>query len=282
MSAKVIDGKKIAEEIKLEVKIKIKNLKGRKPKLAVILVGDDPASKVYVSGKEKDCNQVGIINETIIYDSDINENELISKIKELNQDSEVDGILVQLPLPKHINTQKVINTIDPNKDVDGFHPMNLGGLISDSDCFIPCTPKGVMKVLDSIGMNDLSGKKALMVGRSNIVGKPLAQLLIKHNATVTIAHSKTASLIEELKDQDIVIVAIGKEKYIKADWLKPGCVVIDVGINRMDNGKLCGDVDFDSCCEVASYITPVPKGVGPLTRAMLMENTLEAYMKREK
>lgn len=275
----IIYGNIISDEIKENIKnfieMSVKN-GNRQPHLVVIMVGDNQASKVYVSGKNKDCMQVGIKNTTLYYD-DISEEDLISKIKELNEDKTVDGILIQLPLPSHINKDHIFNILNPQKDVDGFTPLNVGKLYLGQDTFVPCTPKGIIKILECIGYYDLSGKKAVVIGRSNIVGKPIAQLLLNKNATVTICHSKTQNIIEQVRQADVVVSAMGNAKLIKKDWLKENSIVIDVGINRDENNKLCGDVDLEDVIDKVKYITPVPKGVGLLTRAMLLENTTIAY-----
>lgn len=275
----IVYGNIISDEIKENIKnfieMSVKN-GNRQPHLVVIMVGDNQASKVYVSGKNKDCMQVGIKNTTLYYD-DISEEDLISKIKELNDDKTVDGILIQLPLPSHINKDHIFNILNPQKDVDGFTPLNVGKLYLGQDTFVPCTPKGIIKILEYIGYYDLSGKKAVVIGRSNIVGKPIAQLLLNKNATVTICHSKTQNIIEQVRQADIVVSAMGNAKLIKKDWLKENSIVIDVGINRDENNKLCGDVDLEDVIDKVKYITPVPKGVGLLTRAMLLENTIIAY-----
>lgn len=275
----IVYGNIISDEIKENIKnfieMSVKN-GNRQPHLVVIMVGDNQASKVYVSGKNKDCMQVGIKNTTLYYD-DISEEDLISKIKELNNDKTVDGILIQLPLPSHINKDHIFNILNPQKDVDGFTPLNVGKLYLGQDTFVPCTPKGIIKILEYIGYYDLSGKKAVVIGRSNIVGKPIAQLLLNKNATVTICHSKTQNIIEQVRQADIVVSAMGNAKLIKKDWLKENSIVIDVGINRDENNKLCGDVDLEDVIDKVKYITPVPKGVGLLTRAMLLENTIIAY-----
>lgn len=278
----VVDVKKIVKNIKDNLKNRVILLSGKRlPKLVVILVGDNPASEKYVKGKEKDCAEVGFLTETIRLSEKIEEKALLKKVEELNEDINVDGILVQLPLPNHIDEQKVIKKIKPDKDVDGFHPLNIGNLVLGLDGFIPCTPNGVIKILEEIGLDDLSGKKVLLVGRSNIVGKPLAHLLLKKHATLTIAHSRTDNLAKELKQADIVILAVGKAKLVTGDMLKKDAILIDVGININDDGKLCGDADFDSCSKVCTFITPVPGGVGLMTRAMLLENTWQAFIKHE-
>lgn len=282
---KVVYGSEIAQSIKEDLKSKMDELKRtnqRLPHLVVVFVGNDVGSTSYVKGKEKACIAIGMENTTIRYDESISEEELLNKIDELNKDDTVDGILVQLPLPKHINENKVLFHIDPSKDVDGFHPYNIGKMLIGEDTFLPCTPKGIIRILETIGYDDLSGKRAVVVGRSNIVGKPIAQLLLNKNATVTITHSKTVDVEKVCAEADIVIAAVGQPKLIKKSWLKKDAVVIDVGVNRGEDNKLCGDVDFDDCLDTVKYITPVPKGVGPMTIAMLLENTLESYYKRER
>lgn len=282
---KVVYGSEIAQSIKDDLKSKMDELKlanQRLPHLVVVFVGNDVGSTSYVKGKEKACIAIGMENTTVRYDESISEEELLNKIDELNKDDTVDGILVQLPLPKHINENKVLFHIDPSKDVDGFHPYNIGKMLIGEDTFLPCTPKGIIRILETIGYDDLSGKRAVVVGRSNIVGKPIAQLLLNKNATVTITHSKTVDVEKVCAEADIVIAAVGQPKLIKKSWLKKDAVVIDVGVNRGEDNKLCGDVDFDDCLDTVKYITPVPKGVGPMTIAMLLENTLESYYKRER
>lgn len=283
--AEIVYGSEIAADIKADVKKQIEALKveqKRLPKLAVILIGDHAASLSYVKGKEKACHEVGMENELIALPASTSEEELLTLIAKLNHDDTVDGILVQLPLPKHIDENHVIYAIAPDKDVDGFHPYNIGRMMMGKPTFLPCTPKGIMEVLKRISLTDLSGKNAVVIGRSNIVGKPIAQLLSAANATVTITHSKTANIKAITQTADILIVAIGKPRYVDASWIKAGAVVIDVGINRDENGKLCGDVDFESLFHKAAYITPVPKGIGPMTIAMLVSNTLEAYNHHQK
>lgn len=277
MSAKLINGLEIAKKLREEMKQKVSELKkeGITPHLTVILVGDDPASKSYVSGKEKAAKEIGISSEVIHMVADATEAELLAKISDLNHDADVHGILVQLPLPSHIDENKVIEAIDPNKDVDGFHPINVGKMILNQDTFLPCTPHGIIKLLEAIDC-DLEGKHAVVVGRSNIVGKPMGQLLLNRNATVTYCHSRTKNLKEMTKMADVLIVAVGKAHFIDASYVKEGAVVIDVGVNRLEDGSLTGDVHFDSVKEKASFITPVPKGVGPMTITMLMENTIKA------
>lgn len=277
MSAKLIDGKAIAQKIREDIKKEVKCLQdnGIIPGLAVILVGNDPASQVYVGHKEKACKEVGFHSQIYRLAEDISQTELLNLIKKLNNDKNIHGILVQLPLPKHLDEKEVINTIAPNKDVDGFHPLNAGALFIGEKSLVPCTPKGCIYLLKEIGY-DLQGKKAVIVGRSNIVGKPIAVLLLNENATVTICHSRTQNLKEELLKADVVVAAVGRANFITGDMIKPGAVIIDVGINRLDNGKLVGDVEFETVKEKAGWITPVPGGVGPMTIAMLMQNTLEA------
>lgn len=280
---KILYGNKIAGEVKQHLKDQIISLVQSKkpiPHLVVILVGNHPSSISYVRGKQKACQEIGMRNTLITMHGDTKQEDLLAKIKTLNIDEDVDGILVQLPLPSQINEKEILCAIHPEKDVDGFHPYNIGRLLMQEDTVIPCTPKGILKMLDTIGYEDLSGKQAVIIGRSNIVGKPIGQLLLNRNATVTMCHSKTKQLPEIVKRADIVVVAIGKAKFVKGDWIKDGAVVIDVGINRHDEYGMCGDVDFENVLEKASYVTPVPKGVGPMTVAMLLENTLDCYYKR--
>jgi methylenetetrahydrofolate dehydrogenase (NADP+)/methenyltetrahydrofolate cyclohydrolase len=276
--ANIIDGKKISQAVKDEVKAKCAELasQGITATLAVILVGEDPASQVYVNNKKKACEYCGIRSLSYELPADTAEDALIELIEELNARSDVNGILVQLPLPDGINEDRVLDTISPDKDVDGFHPVNVGKLSIGKKGFVSCTPAGVIQLLKRSGI-EISGKECVVIGRSNIVGKPMSMLLLKENGTVTVAHSRTANLKEVTKRADILVVAIGKPKFIDASYIKDGAVVIDVGIHRGEDGKLCGDVDFDSASQVASYITPVPGGVGPMTIAMLMQNTLKAY-----
>lgn len=273
--AVLINGSELAKKIRKELSQKVKKEK-LSPNLAVILCGDDEASKVYVRIKSKACEEVGIQFEEYHLKKETNQDELCSLIDKLNCDDRIDGILLQYPLPKGLNYREAADKIVSEKDVDGFNPYNVGRLTIGEPNFIPCTPYGIMKMFEEYKI-ELSGKKAVIVGRSNIVGKPMAQCLLNASATVTICHSKTKDLKEELKDADIVIAAVGKEGIIKADMLKEGVVVIDVGMNRNKEGKLCGDVDFEKAKEVASYITPVPGGVGPMTVAMLMNNVIKAY-----
>lgn len=277
MSAIIIDGTEISKKVREEIAAQVSDLKqkGITPGLAVILVGDNQASKTYVSMKEKACQALGMHSVLIRLPETLSQQELLLKINELNEDASIHGILVQLPLPDHIEENAVIEAIDPSKDVDGFHPVNVGKMMIGQDTFFPCTPYGVMVMLDHIGC-DPSGKHAVVVGRSNIVGKPAGQLLLNKNATVTYCHSRTENMSTYTKEADILVVAVGKRNVIKREDVKPGAVVIDVGMNRDDAGKLCGDVAFDEVKEVASYITPVPKGVGPMTITMLMHNTVKA------
>lgn len=282
MSAQILDGKALAAEIRSEVKTQVAALaeKGVSTALAVILVGDDSASQVYVRNKIKACADTGIRSLEFRMPAETTQQQLLAKIAELNADENVDGILVQLPLPKQINADAVISAIDPAKDVDGFHVANAGALVTGKQGFVPCTPFGVMRLIEKSGVNP-RGKSAVIVGRSNIVGKPMALLLLAADATVTVAHSRTPDLSAVTRNADILVAAVGRAKLIKADMVKPGAVVIDVGMNRDENGKLCGDVDFAEVKEVAGSITPVPGGVGPMTIAMLMQNTvLAAQMRR--
>lgn len=275
-------GKDLSKEIKEKIKAEVAEYTktNRKPCLITILVGDDPASKVYVSNKEKACNEVGIHNITERYPADMSESDLLSVIRMFNISPNVDGILVQLPLPKHIDTDKVMAAISPEKDVDGFHPENVANLWLKKEGVVPCTPKGIMELLDSSNVN-LEGQHVVVIGRSNIVGLPIAKLCLDRNATVTICHSKTENLADITRQADVLIVAIGKPKFVTADMVKLGAVVIDVGINRVD-GKLCGDVDFDSVfSEKTERITPVPGGVGPMTICELLSNTLFCYLKKK-
>ena len=275
-----IDGKKVAADLRLELKKNVSELQFKYnsvPGLTVILVGEDTPSKIYVRNKEKSAIEVGINSEVIRYPENLEEKVLLDKIKELNKNNKVSGILVQLPLPKHINKKKVIETIAPEKDVDGFHPMNVGNLSSGYDSSIPCTPFGCSLLIKHVEKN-LSGKHAVVIGRSNLNGKPMTQLLLKENCTVTITHSKTKDLKTECLRADIIIAAVGIPKLVKGDWVKKGAIVIDVGINKTDSG-LVGDVDFDEVSKVAKAITPVPGGVGPMTIACLLNNTFECFKK---
>ncbi|WP_269533577.1 bifunctional methylenetetrahydrofolate dehydrogenase/methenyltetrahydrofolate cyclohydrolase FolD [Chitinimonas sp. BJYL2] len=278
MSAQLLDGKQISAEIIDEVRkgVDARTAAGKRaPALAVVLVGDDPASAVYVNNKKKACERAGFRSLSFEYPATLTEAELLDLVRKLNEDVEVDGILVQLPLPKHIDADKVIETINPNKDVDGFHPYNFGRLALKMPLLRPCTPHGVMVMLEKTGV-DLAGKDAVVVGASNIVGRPAALELLLARATVTVCHSKTKDLASKIAAADVVVAGVGIPNFVKGEWIKPGAIVIDVGINRLDNGKLCGDVEFDVARERASWITPVPGGVGPMTIAMLMKNTLDA------
>ena len=282
MSAVVIDGKQISSEIRKEITVDVSELKkqGIQPGLAVVLVGDDPASHVYVKNKEKGCDETGIDSYKFERPADMKEEDLLSLIDELNKDAKINGILVQLPLPGHIDEHKVLMAIDPKKDVDGFHPINVGKLVVGNAKLIPCTPRGTIELLKRSGV-EIEGKNAVIVGRSNIVGKPVSMLLLQENATVEICHSRTKDLSEHTRRADILVAAIGKPKFITKDMVKDGAAVIDVGVNRLDTG-LCGDVDFDEVKEVASVITPVPGGVGPMTIAMLLKNTVTAAKEQAK
>ena len=275
--AKIIDGKQISLDIKNELKEKVAKYKeqGIEITLAVVKVGHDPASAVYVRNKEKACEYVGINSKTLALPEETTEEELLNVVKKLNEDKNVNGILVQLPLPKHIDESKVLLTIDSTKDVDGFHPVNVGKMVIGEDTFLPCTPAGIIEMIKRTDI-DIEGKECVVIGRSNIVGKPMAMLMLKENATVTIAHSRTKDLKEVTKRADIIVAAIGKAKFVTADYVKEGAVVIDVGMDRDENGKLCGDVDFESVSKVASAITPVPGGVGPMTVTMLLVNCLRS------
>lgn len=278
MTAQLIDGNALAAQIRAEVAGRTAALKARgiQPHLAIILVGDNPASQVYVKSKAADSEQTGLKATLERYPASLPESALLERIAALNADAGVHGILVQLPLPAHLNASRVIEAIAPEKDVDGFHIASAGALMTGQPGFRPCTPYGCMKMLQSIGMNDLRGKNAVVIGRSNIVGKPMALMLLAANATVTVCHSGTASLAAFTRQADVIVAAAGQRKVLTAGMVKPGAVVIDVGMNRDENGKLCGDVDFEGVRQVASWITPVPGGVGPMTRAMLLVNTIEA------
>ena len=277
--AQIINGKAVSlaerERITRETE-ELYNKYGRRPGLAVIIVGEDPASKVYVANKEKGCDEVGFYSELYRLPEETEMSELLQLIDKLNNDDKINGILCQLPLPKHLNEEEVILAINPNKDVDAFHPVNTGKIMIGNHSFLPCTPAGVMKLIESTG-TDISGKECVVIGRSNIVGKPQAMLLLQANGTVTICHSRTKNLAEVTRRADILVVAIGKADFITGDMVKEGAVVIDVGMNRRADGKLTGDVDFESCEKVAGYITPVPGGVGPMTITMLLQNTLTAF-----
>lgn len=278
MAAKIIDGKQVSASIREELGRKVAELKaehGLTPGIGVILVGEDPASQSYVKSKEKTANELGFYSKTLRVPASTSEAEVLRMVANFNQDPKIHGILVQLPLPSHINENSVIYAIDPKKDVDGFHPMNIGKLHMGEECFVPCTPAGIMELLERTGV-DLKGKNATVVGRSNLVGKPVAMLLLGKHATVTICHSRTKDLAAECRRADVLVVAAGKAHMVTADMIKPGAVVIDVGVNRLESGKLVGDVDFDNAVNVASAITPVPGGVGPMTISMLMKNTVLA------
>ena len=273
----IIDGKAVSKAVKEQVKKECDELKakGITPGLAVIIVGDDSASQVYVKNKEKACETCGFYSKKYALPADTTQEDLNNLVKELNNDDRINGILCQLPLPPHLDDKEVINLIDPIKDVDAFHPVNVGAIMIGDYNFLPCTPAGIMELIHSTGI-EISGKKAVVMGRSNIVGKPMSMLLLHENATVEITHSKTKNLSDITKEADILVAAIGKAKFVTADMVKDGAVVIDVGMDRDENGKLCGDVDFESVKDKCSYITPVPGGVGPMTIAMLMKNTLTA------
>lgn len=275
--ANIIDGKLVSQQVKDSIKEEVEQLrsKGVEIGLAVVIVGDDPASQVYVKNKEKACEAVGFNSYKYALPAETTEEELLALVDKLNNDDKVDGILVQLPLPKHLDDKIIINNIRPDKDVDAFHPVNVGKIMIGDYSFLPCTPAGVMELIKSTG-TEVSGKECVVIGRSNIVGKPQAMLLLHENGTVTITHSKTKNLKEVCSKADILVAAVGRAKMVTADYIKEGAVVIDVGMNRDENGKLCGDVDFEDCKEKAGYITPVPGGVGPMTIAMLMKNTLTA------
>ena len=277
MPAKILDGKSLAASIRVDLKKKVDALvrRGVKPGLAVILAGDDPASKVYVRNKTRACEEVGVRSQQVDYPASVTQEELIGRIRKLNADPAVHGILVQLPLPKQIDSARVLEAVAPHKDVDGFHEANLGALLAARPRVVPCTPAGVMRLLEHAGV-PLAGRHAVVIGRSNIVGKPVALLLLQKDATVTICHSKSRNLEMETRQADILIAAVGRAKLVTAAMVKPGACVIDVGVNRLADGKLAGDVDFDAVKEVASAITPVPGGVGPMTIAMLLENCLSA------
>lgn len=275
--AKLLSGKVVSMRVKQEIKKEVEKLEamGKKTGLAVVLVGEDPASKVYVSNKEKACQEIGICSKMYKLPEDTTEKELLSLINDLNNDDEVDGILVQLPLPKHLDDKVIIDNIRPDKDVDAFHPVNVGKIMIGDYDFLPCTPAGIMELISESDV-DVDGKNCVVIGRSNIVGKPMSMLLLHKNGTVTTCHSHTKNLKDVTKNADILVAAVGIPKFVKADMVKPGAVVIDVGMDRDENGKLCGDVDFDDVEPIVGAITPVPGGVGPMTIAMLMRNTLTA------
>lgn len=281
MAYQILDGKKVSQKVKdaLKEKVAALNAKGIYPGLAVIIVGNDSASRVYVNNKKKACEYIGIRSEEYALAEETTQAELLELIDTLNKKSDIHGILCQLPLPKHIDEETILNSINPSKDVDAFHPVNVGKIMIGNFDFLPCTPAGVMELIDESGI-DLTGKHCVVVGRSNIVGKPQAMLLLHKNATVTICHSKTKDLKGVCRSADVLVVAVGRAKMIDEDYIKDGAVVIDVGMDRDENGKLCGDVDFDSACKKASYITPVPGGVGPMTIATLMKNAVTAAEKQ--
>ena len=278
MTANILDGKAIAAELKNTVKNRVDGIVAdgnRPPGLVVVLVGENPASQVYVRNKRNSCEQVGFFSELVQLDADTSQEKLLSLIDELNEREEIDGILVQLPLPDHIDEDTVTERILPTKDVDGFHPYNVGRLTLRMPLLRPCTPKGVMTMLEKTGM-DLVGKDAVIIGQSNIVGRPMALELLAARCTITICHSKTKDLAEKVRNADIVVAAVGVPNFVQGDWIKPGAIVIDVGINRLEDGSLCGDVDYQAASNNAAWITPVPGGVGPMTVATLLENTLQA------
>jgi len=282
MSAVVIDGKAIAAQIRSDIAKQVKELRatGLVPGLAVVMVGDDPASSIYVNMKKRACDELGISSRQHLLPASTSQAELLDLIESLNADPDVHGILVQLPLPDHIDEQEVIAAISPAKDVDGFHPVNLGSLVAGRHGFVPCTPAGIIRLIKSTGV-EIQGKECVVVGRSVIVGKPTALLLLQENGTVTVCHSKTKDLADKCRRADILVVAVGRPGFIKSDMVKPGAVVIDVGINRVD-GRLIGDVEFETVKEIAGYITPVPGGVGPMTIAMLMHNTVQAALEQQR
>lgn len=281
---RILDGKSLAAKMKAGIREKVDSLVAdgkRRPGLAVVIVGDDPGSRSYVAGKAKDCEEVGFAGSTIQLPEDITEENLIKEVERLNADAEVDGILIQLPLPRHIDSDRVLRAVVPGKDVDGFHPGNVASLWLKEPCTVPCTPSGVVHMLEDNGV-EIAGKHAVVVGRSNIVGLPASKLLLDRNATVTVAHSRTPDLGAMTRQADILVVAVGRPGLVTGDMVKPGATVIDVGVNRHpETGRLCGDVDFESAKEVAGAITPVPGGVGPLTRACLLENTLNCYFRHQ-
>lgn len=283
MSAKIIDGKQVAARCREELKQQVAALRARGiiPGLAVILVGEDPASQVYVRNKHRACEELGIHSEQYTLPADTDRQTLLDLITELNGREEIDGILVQLPLPGHLDQKEILSAIDPAKDVDSFHPQNVGRLVIGDYFFAPCTPSGILTLIDSAGV-DLTGKECVVIGRSNIVGKPMALMLLHRNATVTVCHSKTRDLPSVTRRADVLISAVGKAGFVTADMVKPGAVVIDVGMNRNQAGKLCGDVDFESVSRVAGYLTPVPGGVGPMTITMLLRSTVLSAQNRRK
>jgi len=277
MTARILDGKSLAAQVRAEVKARVARLaqRGIRPGLAVVLAGDDPASRVYVRNKTRACEEVGVRSQQIDYPAAVTQEELMACIRNLNVDPAVHGILVQLPLPKHLDSARVLEAVSPAKDVDGFHAENTGALLAEAPLLVPCTPAGVMRLLEHAGV-PVAGQRAVVIGRSNIVGKPLALLLLQKDATVTICHSKTRDLVAVAKQADILVAAIGRAKLVTAAMVKPGACVIDVGVNRLPDGSLAGDVDFSAVRDVAGWITPVPGGVGPMTIAMLLENCLKA------
>lgn len=281
--AKILDGKKIAKKVRENLKLEVEKLKENKinPKLAVIMVGDNSSSQIYVKNKSFACKKVGIEFEEFLFDKDTSEEELLNLIEKLNDDKSINGILLQSPVPNHIDINKAFRTIKPEKDVDGFNPVNMGNLMIGEECFVSCTPYGVMKIFEEYNI-ELEGKNAVVLGRSNIVGKPMLQCLLSKNATVTVCHSRTKNIEVITKKADIVISAIGKPNFVTAEMVKEGAVVIDVGINRLDDGTVVGDVDFENVSQKASYITPVPGGVGPMTIAMLITNVVKAAKKQNK
>lgn len=283
MSAQIINGKSISDSIRQELlqEVGLLRVEGITPGLVVILVGEDPASQVYVRNKAKACEQLGYHSEVVRVPAETSQEELLELIQRYNEQSNIHGILVQLPLPKHIEEKAIIDAISVDKDVDGFHPESVGNLMIGDDALLPCTPSGVIELLKRTG-NHPAGKHAVVIGRSNIVGKPVSMLLLRENATVTICHSRTPNLPEMARQADILIVAVGVAKLVKKEWVKPGAVVIDVGMNRLPDGKLCGDVDYDDVLETAGWITPVPGGVGPMTITMLMGNTLKSAKRAHK
>jgi methylenetetrahydrofolate dehydrogenase (NADP+)/methenyltetrahydrofolate cyclohydrolase len=282
MAAQLLDGKSLAAQVRTDVKRRVAHLaqRGIRPGLAVILAGDDPASKVYVRNKVRACEETGVRSWLCEYPATVSQAEILSKMEELNKDRAIHGILVQLPLPKHMDAQRVLDAVAPAKDVDGFHERNLGALLAGKPGIVPCTPAGVMRLLDHAAV-PIAGQRAVVIGRSNIVGKPLALLLLQRDATVTLCHSKTRGIEAFAKDADILVAAIGRAKLVTAAMVKPGACVVDVGVNRLADGTLAGDVDFQAAKEVAGWITPVPGGVGPMTIAMLLENCLYAALKSE-
>lgn len=280
MMAEIINGKELAKKVRKELRKEVNKLKenGIIPKLAVIMVGEDPGSQVYVRNKSKACEKVGIEFQEFLFDANTTEQVLLDTIKKLNNDNTINGILLQSPVPKHIDINKAFRTISPEKDVDGFNPINVGNLTIGEDAFISCTPYGIVKMLEEYNI-ETEGKNAVILGRSNIVGKPMIQCMLNKNSTVTVCHSRTKNIEEVTKNADILIAAIGKPKFVKENMVKTGAVVIDVGINRLEDGTICGDVDYDGIFKKASYITPVPGGVGPMTIAMLLTNVIKATKK---